>query len=90
MKTAIKILLLALIVLLFANTVISDRLEFEYSPNNSDIIVHFGTSEDPDSIDHVIMDLKLILLLFSIGFIGLTSLTRRRIGDKNNEKNITP
>jgi len=90
MKPVIKMLLLALIVLLLANTVISDRLEFEYSPNNSNIIVHFGSPENIDSIDHIEMDLNLIVLLFGIGFIGLASLSRRRIGDKNNEKDITP
>ena len=84
-KLAIKMLLLALIVLLSANTVISDRVGFEYSPNNSDIIVHFGSPENPDSIDHVEMDLKLVVLLFGIGLIGLVSLTRTRIGYKNNE-----
>ena len=90
MKLVIKMLLLALIVLLSANTVISDRVEFEYSPNNSDIIVHFGSPENSDAIDHVEMHLNLIVFLFVIGFIGLASLTRRRIGDKKNEKDITP
>lgn len=90
MKATIIMFLLVLIVLLLANTVISKRLDFAYSPNSSSIIVHFDSPENPYLFDHIEMDLKLIVLLFGIGFIGIASVARRRIGDKNNEKDISP
>lgn len=90
MKATIIMLLLVLIVLLLANTVISKRLDFAYSPNNSSIIVHFDSQENPYLVDHIEMDLKLIVLLFGVGFIGIALVTRRRIGNKKNETDFTP
>ena len=90
MKTILKILFLLLVILLLTNTVISDRIEFEFNPNKSEIIMHYGSPANPDSVDSIEIDLKSITLLSCIGLIGIVVFARRRIKDNNNDEDIAP
>jgi len=86
MKSALKILILLLIVVLITGTVTSDKLDFEYDSNDSEIIVHFGSIADPDSIESIEIELMTIVVLFSIGLIGIVSFARvkKRENDDDN------
>ena len=90
MKSAIKLLFLLLVFLLLANTVISDKIESGIYPRQSEMEVQIGDPASPASVDYIEMDLKLITLLFCIGCIGIAFFARRRIGEKKDEKDVSP
>ena len=77
------------VVVLFSNTVISDRLFVEFNPNNTDINLLYGSSVNPTSADSIKINLKPIILLLCIGLVGIVVVGRQRIGDKDNDKDIT-
>jgi hypothetical protein len=77
------------VVFLFSNTVISDRLFVEFNPNNTDINLRYGSSVNPTSADSIKINLKPIILLLCIGLVGIVVVGRQRIGDKDNDKDIT-
>ena len=89
MKTTYKILLLIIVIFLFSNTVISDRLSVEFNPNNTDINLFYGPSINPTSVDSININLKPIILLLCIGLVGVVVFGRQRIRNKDDDKDIT-
>ena len=89
MKTTYKILLLIIVIVLFSNTVISDRLSVEFNPNNTDINLFYGPSINPTSVDSININLKPIILLLCIGLVGVVVFGRQRIRNKDDDKDIT-
>jgi len=89
LKTTYKILLLIIVIVLFSNTVISDRLSVEFNPNNTDINLFYGPSINPTSVDSININLKPIILLLCIGLVGVVVFGRQRIRNKDDDKDIT-
>jgi len=87
----LHIVLFALIVLLLlGNTVIPDRLSIGNNPISGEI---FSQGDDLTATVHakpVTIDIKLVTLLLCVGVIGIAVLSRRRLGDKDHDKDITP
>ena len=89
MKTTHKILFVIIAIVLFSNTVISDRLSVEFNPNNTDINLFYGPSINPTSTDSININLKPIILLLCIGLVGVVVFGRQRIRNKDDDKDIT-
>ena len=89
MNTICKILFLVLVIVLLSNMVISDRLFIEFNPTDSDINLLYSPSIDPTPVDSIKIKLKPIILLLCIGLVGIVVFARQRIGDKNDDKDIT-
>ena len=86
MKPILKIIFPLLIILLITNTVTSDKLEFGFDPNSSDIIVNFSLPQNRESIK---IDLRSIALLFCTGVIGLAVFSRRRARSDSDDEDTT-
>jgi len=89
LKTKHKILFLIVVIFLFSNTVISSRLFVEFNPNNTDINLFYSPSINPTSTDSIRINLKPIILLLCIGLVGIVVFGRQRIGNKDDDKDIT-
>lgn len=89
MKTTHKILFVIIAIVLFSNTVISDRLSVEFNPNNTDINLFYGPSINPTSTDSININLKPIILLLCIGLVGVVVFGRQRIRNKDDDKDNT-
>ena len=89
MKPTYLALALILVLLLIGNTVIPDRLVLEFSPISTEIVSYADHAADLESANAVVINLKSIVLLFCVGFVGIAVFSRKRTGDKNNEKDIT-
>jgi hypothetical protein len=89
MDTTFKILFLVLVIVLISNMVISDRLFIEFNPNDSEINLLYNPSIELTSADSTKINLKPIILLLCIGLVGIVVFGRQRIGDKNDDKDIT-
>jgi hypothetical protein len=89
MKPTYLALALIVVFLLIGNTVIPDRLMIEFNPISTEIVSHAEHPADLDHANAVVINVKSIVILFCVGFIGIVVFSRKRIGDKNNEKNIT-
>ena len=89
MNTTFKILFLVLVIVLISNMVISDRLFIEFNPTDSDINLLYSPSIDPTSADSIKINLKPIIFLLCIGLVGIVVFGRQRIGNKNDDKDIT-
>jgi len=75
------------------NTVISDRLVFEFNPNNNHINVYYTSPSKPESvepIEPIILDFKLIALLICTGLIGIVAFGRKQIQSNNDDEDISP
>jgi hypothetical protein len=77
------------VVILFSNTVISDRLFLEFNSNNTEIKLNYDPSLTPNSADSVKINLKPIILLLCVGLVGVVVFARQRITDKDNDKDST-
>ena len=89
MNTTRKILFLMVIVVLVSNTVSSNRLFIEFNPNDSDINLLYSPPISPTSADSIKINLKPIIFLLCIGLVGVVVFGRPRIGNKNDDKDIT-
>lgn len=89
MKTTHKILFLMVVVILFSNTVISDRLYLEFDSNMTEINLLYNPSINSASADSVKINLKPIILLLCVGLVGVVVFGRQRITGKDNDKDIT-
>lgn len=89
MKTTHKILFVIIAIVLFSNTVISDRLSVEFNANNTDINLFYGPSINPTSTDSININLKPIILLLCIGLVGVVVFGRQRIRNKDDDKDNT-
>ena len=89
MNTTFKILFLVLVIVLISNMVSSDRLFIEFKPNDSDINLLYSPSIYSTPVDSIKIKLKPIILLLCIGLVGIVVFGRQRIGDKNDDKDIT-
>ena len=89
MKPTYLALALLLVLLLIGNTVIPNRLVVEFNPISTEIVSHNDRPADLDRADAVVINVKSIVFLLFVGFIGIAVFPRKRTGDKNNEKDIT-
>lgn len=90
MKSVLKILFLLIFILFTANVVISDRLLLEFNPSNNDLNVHYAFPANSDSVDTIIIDLKLTALLLCIGLIGIIAVDRKRFRSNNDVEDVSP
>jgi hypothetical protein len=88
MKPTYLALALIIVLLLIGNTVIPDRLVLEFNPVSTEIVSYGDQAGDMGSANAVVISLKSVALLFCVGFVGIAVFSRKRTGDKNNEKDI--
>jgi len=77
------------VVILFSNTVISDRLFLEFDSNSTEINLLYNPSINSTSADSIKINLKPIILLLCVGLVGVVVFGRQRIAGKDNDKDIT-
>lgn len=66
------------------------RLIIEVNPMTMEIASHDDDLKDLDFANSVTINLKSIIILFSVGFIGIILFARRKTSNKLYEKDVTP
>ena len=89
MKPAHSALFFLIVIILFGDPVISDKLD-NVNSHNSDINSQIVSLANADSVNLIKQDLRSVLSLFLIGFVGLAVVGRKRFGEKNDKENFAP